>query len=102
MHIMVIAEKKKKNENIIDTKTHPDLIRYRCRVLLLKCIPCFLVVFGDGSKDIPSLVQRPGSSLATAVAIVRFSFLGLSVNILKISTFFNSQPQRWLNNKFDV
>ena len=49
---------KKKNENIIDTNTHPDRIRYRCLVLRLKCVPCLLVVLGDGSKDLPSHMPR--------------------------------------------
>ena len=79
---------KKKNEKIIDTNTHPDLMRYLCRVLRLERIPCFLVVFGDGSKDFPSLVLRPVSSLEIAEATVRFSFLGLSVNIFEMCLYF--------------
>ena len=79
---------KKKNEKIIDTNTHPDLMRYLCRVLRLERVPCFLVVLGNGSKDFPSLVLSPGSSLEIAEATVRFSFLGLSVNIFEMCLYF--------------
>lgn len=91
---------KKKNENIIDTNTHPDRIRYRCLVLRLKCVPCLLVVLGDGSKDLPSHMPRLALSLAIAETIALFSFLGLSVNIF--INVLNSQPECWPNNIFDV